>query len=381
MLITATAFTSFAVKVIFFPLLESRAMPLTIRNQFPEGKNKSFDLGAIAIVVGIFTAISFFVGFTVHLVGGFSLGPAVVRSAINGSEGVIVLLFGIYCVHRTGGEDGLSRKGWCFTVGAMVLLHAAFQYLVFLELRTQTVTFPKGGLPYSVLTFFVRGAAILCALLAYDVFLRKKRVWAKHEESLQLALAYRDSEISRLKAQLSPHFLFNALGAVAAEAERPRMVEQLVGSLSNVLRYNLSHTTGNAPLGQEVAVLRSYLQMEQVRWGDALVVEVDLPPPAHSIPLPQPLLLPLVENAIKYGRETSGEILTLKIGAKVQERQVTLWVENSGRWVEPAPAEAGRQVGLANLKRRLNLQLGPADYLTVESLPEAVRVSIMIPTA
>ena len=377
---TVPVVSAFAVNVILLLFLQFNAVPLTIRSYFPAGKTKTFDLGVIAIVVGVFTAIAFFVSLTVHLVGGFSLGVVILRSAINVAEGVIVLLFGIYCVHQNESEDGLSRKGWFFTVGAMVLLHAFFQYFIYLETRTQTAIFPKGGLPYSVLTFFIRGAAILCAVLAYEVFLRKKRLRAKHDESLLLSLAYRDSEISRLKAQLSPHFLFNALGAVAAEAERPRMVEQLVGSLSNVLRYNLSHTTGNAALGKEVVALRSYLQMEQVRLGDALRVEFDLTPLAHAILVPQPLLLPLVENAIKYGRETSGEILTLKIGAKVQERHLTLWVENSGRWVEPAPAEAGRQLGLANLKRRLNLQIGPAEYLKVDALPGAVRVSIMIPT-
>lgn len=339
-----------------------------------------FDLGVAVLVSAVYIAITFFAAVTTHLAVGFPLRAALTQSAINVAAGVVVISVGMYCISFLGGEEGLSRKWWAVTVGLMVLIHAALHWVIYETIKEQGAIFVRGGGPYLVLTFFVRGAAILCSVFVYDLTLRKKRLRARTEESFLLALAYRDSEISRLRSQLSPHFLFNALGAIAADSERPRMVERLVASFSDVLRYNLSQASGRSLFGQEVAAVSSYLQIEQARLGDALVIEMAIPAAASSVYVPQPLLLPLVENAIKYGLETSSSVLAIQIGAKVEQGALTVWVENSGKWVEPAPASAGRQLGLANLKRRLELQIGPGTYLKVESLAESVRVSLRIPS-
>lgn len=339
------------------------------------------DFRVFSVIAAVYVVVTFFAGLSTHIIGGFGLNAALTQSAINVFSGICVLFLGACCISSFSGEGGLSRSQWAVTIGLMVSLHAIVHVIIYNYIKLDAESFSRGGLPYLAITFFCRGAAILCAVMIYDFYLRKKRVIAKTEESYALAVAYRDSEISRLRAQLSPHFLFNSLGAIASEAERPQMVEKLVACLADVLRYNMSHTSARAPLGEEEAAVRSYLRMEKSRLGDALVVDINISAAARAVWVPHPLFFPLVENAIKYGRETSGAVLKINIGAEVRGDRLTLWVENSGQWVKPGPAESGRQVGLSNLKRRLDLQIGPGDYVRIEPLLESVRVSIGIPWA
>ena len=96
--------------------------------------------------------------------------------------------------------------------------------------------------------------------------------------------------------------------------------------------------------------------------------------------VPQPLVLPLLENAIKYGFETSPDVLRIRISASVQGNEFRAMVENSGRWIEPVtPAPRGTQIGLSNLKRRLELYYQGRAHVLQESLPEAVRITLTLP--
>jgi LytS/YehU family sensor histidine kinase len=126
--------------------------------------------------------------------------------------------------------------------------------------------------------------------------------------------------------------------------------------------------------------MESYLQIEQMRFGSQLVVDWEVSPAARAALVPQPLLLPLLENAIKYGFETSPGVLRIKIASDVQGNEFRAKVENSGRWVEPiSPAPRGTQIGLSNLKRRLELYYQGRAHVLQESLPEAVRITLTLP--
>jgi LytS/YehU family sensor histidine kinase len=126
--------------------------------------------------------------------------------------------------------------------------------------------------------------------------------------------------------------------------------------------------------------MEDYLQIEQIRFGANLVIDWEVSPAARAALVPQPLLLPLLENAIKYGFETSPGVLRIKIEATVRDNELRAVVENRGRWIEPVtPAPRGTQIGLSNLKRRLELHYQGRAKFHQESLPEAVRITLTLP--
>ena len=342
------------------------------------GKNPENRL--LGLIIAIYAGVAMLVSFAVHRLGGFSVQATLAYSTINAFSGIGVILLGIYVIYRHNRmNDGVGLRGWIMAVGSMAILHLVLQLIIYNYIKNKPELFPRGGGVYAAITFCVRGAAVLVAVLVYEVVLRWRRFRQKQDEVLRLALLYKDSELSRLRAQLNPHFLFNSLGAIAADSDRPRVVELLVGSLADVLRYNLSGTEASALFSKETHAVQSYLRMEQARLGEMLEIEINIPLAAELCLVPQPLLLPLIENGIKYGLATSGDFLSLKVGAELSAGMLSVWVENSGKWVPPEPSEIGRQIGLSNLRRRLDLHFGPGDYVDCRALPEAVRVSVKIP--
>ena len=109
-------------------------------------------------------------------------------------------------------------------------------------------------------------------------------------------------------------------------------------------------------VGEEVQILRSYLEIEQSRWGALLDVEIDSDPALAGEQLPHFLLLPLVENALKYGRATSPDRVGLRLtAARAADGALVFTVANTGEWIEPATKKTVSTlgIGLENLRERL----------------------------
>ena len=217
------------------------------------------------------------------------------------------------------------------------------------------------------------------AVYVYFYLLRSKQTTAAQARVLALEQMGREAEVERLRAQINPHFLFNTLTAIANRSTDPS-VEKMILNLTGVLRYNLAHVDGEASFREELKAMEDYLQIEQIRFGANLVIDWEVSPAARAAWVPQPLLLPLLENAIKYGFETSPGVLRIKIEATVRDNELRAVVENRGRWIEPVtPAPRGTQIGLSNLKRRLELYYQGRAKFHQESLPEAVRITLTLP--
>lgn len=196
----------------------------------------------------------------------------------------------------------------------------------------------------------------LTIFISVYFFVVGKDIKAKQAKRFaELERLAREAELERLRAQINPHFMFNALAVIAGKTTQPE-VDQMTQGLADLLRYNLSHTGAAAPFEVEAQAIRSYLKVEQLRFGAQLRVEFTVTPEAGAVYVPHPLLLPLVENAIKHGHRTTVGPLWVRIAVKREGVTLIARVENTGRWVEPAAlAPAGTQIGLANLKRRLEL--------------------------
>jgi LytS/YehU family sensor histidine kinase len=242
-----------------------------------------------------------------------------------------------------------------------------------------------GALEHCILPLF--GWSLIHLGLQYNTALREQR-----EQALRAVAAARDAQLRMLAYQLNPHFLFNTLNSIRALINEDRQrAREMVTGLSGYLRYALLERPLHvALLEEEVASVRGYLAIEQVRFEERLDARMDIEPAALRCEVPAFLLNPLVENAVKHGvAGTAGAPLVLRVEARlVEPARLRLVVENTGRWAggqttaPNADDAADRQpggVGLANVRARLEA-LHPADHrIEVEEANGRVRVLVELP--
>jgi hypothetical protein len=179
------------------------------------------------------------------------------------------------------------------------------------------------------------------------------------DEKISARLAEEKARLEVLRYQLNPHFLFNTLASISAALGVERsQARAMVERLAEFCRLTLHRTNDGdwTTLGEEMQLLRAYLEIEQSRWGELLDVELACEPAREGERLPHFLLLPLVENALKYGRATSPDRVGLRLAAtRAADGALVLEVANTGEWVEPAGKKtvSSLGIGLDNLRERL----------------------------
>jgi two-component system, LytTR family, sensor kinase len=165
----------------------------------------------------------------------------------------------------------------------------------------------------------------------------------------------RRMELQLLRAQLDPHFLFNALNSIASEiGPHPESARAMVVELAAYLRYSLDHrnqTLGS--LADELDAVDAYLSIQRARFGDRFDAYINAGTRARNTTVPNFLLQPLVENAVKHGMETNRPQWELNIRAHVTGNVLTVEVRNAGCLIPPDSGRVG--VGLETLRRRLEL--------------------------
>jgi two-component system LytT family sensor kinase len=191
-----------------------------------------------------------------------------------------------------------------------------------------------------------------------------------------------EAELRALRAQLNPHFLFNALTTIGylIRAAPERALDTLL-RLTDVLRGVLRRsTTEFSPLGDEVDFIRSYLDIEKARFEERLTVAIDMPADARLLLVPSLLLQPLVENAVKHGLATRRAGGTVRMRAWVESDLLHISVEDTGIGFDPAAARAPAGFGLASVEQRLRAHYGAAAFLQVTSeRGRGTRVELRLP--
>lgn len=210
---------------------------------------------------------------------------------------------------------------------------------------------------------------------------------ARTARERQLASARLEASLARAQLQglrrtLEPHFLFNALNTVSSTMyEDPRAADRMLASLAELLRASLA--TGRAdeiPLGDEVVLLRHYLDLLHARFGDRLRVEVEVAPGCNEVQVPPLLLQPLVENAVRHGGlERSGRA-AVQVAVTRHDRVLRAVVEDDGPGIEPGADALASGVGLSATAERLRLLYGEAGRLDAGNRPGGgFRVAVELP--
>jgi len=214
--------------------------------------------------------------------------------------------------------------------------------------------------PLAVITY----AATVGAGYAAE-YTRRSRELARLQAELTQA------QLSALRMQLNPHFLFNTLHTIAAfvrEHDEHQAVE-LIERLGDVLRHVLrSSNELEAPLASEVSFLQKYLEIEQARFGDRLEVSFAIAGDASAALVPQLIVQPLVENALRHGLAPRAEPGKLTVSAQRHNGSLELRVRDDGLGLRDGwDAEDG--LGLPNVRARLSRMYGPAGRLALTSPP------------
>jgi signal transduction histidine kinase len=232
-------------------------------------------------------------------------------------------------------------------------------------------------------------ALVLGVCVAFGALYRERDAQA-NAQALQFALEREtlerqaaDAQLKVLQSQVEPHFLFNTLANVQAlvESGSPRAAPVL-GSLIAYLRAAMPQLHQGAPtLGQEGALVRSYLELMQMRMPDRLTFALDIDPALRGQRLPPMTLLTLVENAVRHGIDPSEAGGHIEVGARRSGDGgvLTLWVQDSGCGIDESRAPGS---GLANLRERLLATHGRGASLALHGIdPHGVRAEIRIPQA
>jgi K+-sensing histidine kinase KdpD len=203
------------------------------------------------------------------------------------------------------------------------------------------------------------------------------------EQEQQLRLLASRAELKALRAQINPHFLFNALNAIAGLIpEQPMLADETVEQLAEVFRYTLRKSdTEWVRFEEEISFVAAYLRVEQARFGDRLLVRFDIDPGAKAIPIPAMTIQPLVENAIKHGISGVEQNGVVEVRAKVRNSALCVEVFDNGpgfpEWFAAVDPSGGGH-GLRNITERLKGYYGDSAALCW-SRADGTRVCLQIP--
>lgn len=290
-------------------------------------------------------------------------------------------------------ERRVTYAAWhlCFSV-IFSILSATLEVPILLLLGVFPA-WPPPSLSHGVrimLGFGIQGGIIrYWAVIALHAVYRSQRN-AKNREREALELKVQASELARqlataqlssLKMQLQPHFLFNTLGAIMVliQQQKTAQAEAMVEKLGDLLRLTLEDVEAQeVPLWRELEFLRLYLAIEQVRFQDRLRVRI-APTTLSDVLVPHMVLQPIVENAIRHALAQSEEAVTIEIVAASSNGSVQLVVSDDGPGLlSPKPGRSG--IGLTNTRNRLARLYGEsADLLIEPAANRGVRVTITLP--
>jgi hypothetical protein len=190
------------------------------------------------------------------------------------------------------------------------------------------------------------------------------------------------AELRALQAQINPHFLFNAFNTLYGTIDRGSIeARRLVLNLTDIFRYFLQGDRTLIPLSEELRIIRAYLEIEALRLGERLQTLIDVSEPALQVMIPILSLQPLVENAVKHGvaaKVGPGRVIVRAHSAGGTLR-ISIEDRSLGRAAGQVVRNDGSGLGLANVRRRLQLSYGPASSLDVAFGPQGTLVTLMIP--
>jgi sensor histidine kinase YesM len=287
---------------------------------------------------------------------------------------------------RLGGRTLLGqlvRQGAVTLVVLLVLSLVSVEIVLVLTNAPSLFGTPVGVERHIIITPEMRQAAarvyvflpivptLLLTLIGYHQSWSRVRALESRERQLTELAA--TAQLAALRAQINPHFLFNSLNSIAQLIHTdPDKAEACVERLAEIFRYILRRAEKEfVPLADELHMAQAYLEIERARFGDRLQVQTNIDPRSLQQTIPNLILQPLVENAVKHGLSLKMGMGTIGIDAHVADGLLMLTVRDDGLGMPLAMLDHvyERGVGLRNLRDRLQRLYGDAHLPEISSAP------------
>ena len=201
----------------------------------------------------------------------------------------------------------------------------------------------------------------------------------KIKQESELKALVREAELQALKSQINPHFLFNSLNSVSSlTVSNPEKAQEMVINLSTFMRYSLMHDeTETVPFNKELENIKLYLSIEKVRFGSKLNTEFDIAEDCGNLRIPNMILQPLFENAIKYGVYETTEQVTIKTSCICDDSVLHISITND--YDSNAVHRKGEGIGLRNIRQRLAIIYKNPELLQTKDHKTYFEVKLSIP--
>jgi signal transduction histidine kinase len=276
-----------------------------------------------------------------------------------------------------------------FATGFVFLISGAFQIIYhFLFLQGPG----KHYEPWTTLQWIIYNSSenygiygLLLLLNQVSRYYRRFREGELRASRLQTQLT--QAQLEALKMQLQPHFLFNTLHSISALLHRdPDLADRMIARLGDFLRLTLENSGAQeVSLQKELEFLTCYLEIERVRFQDRLTTSLDIEPSALDTPVPNLILQPIVENALRHGVAQTRGPGRVEISAKREHDslRIQVWDNGPGLKAITRPDDGLREgLGLSNTRARLEQLYGASHRFELENAPQGgLLVTLEIPAA
>ncbi len=283
----------------------------------------------------------------------------------------------IYRFYQPGSSNRLYR--FIFAIGIAAIFAASVKGLLsfFYQEDTEYLIFLEKSMPIRFITALLVFSFITLLNWMWNILKDQKEQEARKNETEQLL---KEAELVRLRQQLQPHFLFNSLNSISALAgSKPNEARKMIQQLSDFLRGTLKKDEKQlVSLREELDTLQLYLEIEKVRFGHRLQINLEASEKCYEAQLPPMLLQPIVENAIKFGLYGTIEAICIDIQMVCENNFLTIAVKNPFD-TETKSTSKGSGFGLAYLQRRLFLLFGRNDLILTEKKGKLFIAKLRIP--
>ena len=273
------------------------------------------------------------------------------------------------------------------SIGSLLLFHfiaasilcgiwVAISYAIFRPFFNQGNDFLRNSLPSKIFAGYIMYAIYLVFFYAINYYQSLKEKIKKESEYKALL---RESELQALKSQINPHFLFNSLNSISSlTVSDPEKAQEMVINLSTFMRYSLMHNEKEmVSFSRELENIKLYLSIEKIRFGKKLNAEFEIDLHCMEAEIPNMILQPLFENAIKYGVYETTEQVTIKTICECDGNILKITIVND--YDASTIKRRGEGIGLRNIRKRMEIIYNQPDLMKISDHKTSFEVQLTVP--
>lgn len=249
-------------------------------------------------------------------------------------------------------------------------------YIIYQPFVEKGDKFLNNVLPTKLLAGYAMYAVYLVFFYAVNYYQSLKEKIKKESEYKALI---REAELQALKSQINPHFLFNSLNSISSlTVSNPEKAQEMVINLSNFMRYSLMHNEKEmVPFSRELDNIKLYLSIEKVRFGRKLNAEFEIDVHCMDAEIPNMILQPLFENAIKYGVYETTDQVTIKTVCNCEVNFLRITITND--YDASTMKRKGEGIGLRNIRKRMEIIYNNPELVKVTDNKTSFEIQLIIP--